>query len=129
RLVPAAHVHAPLLRFRHAVAPLLAARIEAGTIPAAKAIARSKPVPLSHERYVVVETFGSPFSPLNDTELQLALVRALALPTVLVSPSAVGAIGRVLQCLRALQTEQIEPQAIVLLGQPDPFAEGQIGRH
>jgi adenosylmethionine-8-amino-7-oxononanoate aminotransferase len=128
-LVPAARVHEPLLRFRKAVAPLLAAREEGGFIPAASTIAAAKPSPDNPGRHLLVETFGSPLSPLNDRELQIALIQALALPTILVSSSAVGAIGRILQSLKALAAYQMQPRAVVLVGQPDPFAVEQISRH
>jgi adenosylmethionine-8-amino-7-oxononanoate aminotransferase len=128
-LVPVARAHTPLLRFRHAVAPGLAVRMEGGVIPAVSTVAAAKPSLFVPGRQLLVETFGGPFSPLNDTELQIALVRALALPSILVSSSAVGAIGRVLQCMQALKIHQIDPAAVVLMGQPDPFAEEQIARH
>src|SRR5262249_21935133 len=128
-LVPAARVHPPLCRFPQAVAPLLAARMGGATVPAASAIAAARPSVNGRGRRVVVETFGSPFSPLNDTELQLALIQALALPSVLVTPAAVGAIGRALQAVQALRIHRLEPVSIVLIGEPDPFAAEQIARH
>jgi adenosylmethionine-8-amino-7-oxononanoate aminotransferase len=128
-LVPAARSHAPLLRFRHAVAPLLAARMEGAVVPPASAILAAKPSPVGPERDLVIETFGSPLSPLNDTELQVALIRQLALPSILVSSSAVGAIGRVLQSLQALKMYEIAPVAVVLVGKPDAFAAQQIAQH
>jgi adenosylmethionine-8-amino-7-oxononanoate aminotransferase len=129
RLVPAAHMHPPLCRFGHAVAPLLAARMEDATVPAASAIAAAKPPLHGRRRCLVVETFGSPFSPLNDTQLQVALIQELTLPSVLVTSSAVGAIGRVLQTVQALRSHRIEPRSIVLIGEPDRFAVEQIARH
>jgi adenosylmethionine---8-amino-7-oxononanoate aminotransferase len=129
RLVPAAQVHAPLLRLRHAAAPLLAARMEGAVVPAASAIVAAKPAPIGPDHHLLMETFGSPLSPLNDEELQVVLLRQLALPSILVSSSAVGAIGRVLQCLQALKTYQIEPAAVVLVGAAAPFAAEQIAQH
>jgi adenosylmethionine-8-amino-7-oxononanoate aminotransferase len=129
RLVPSASVHAPLQRFRAAVAPPLAARREGGGVPPAGMIAAAKPTPRHAGRRLLIETFGSPLSPLNEAELQIALVQALALPAVLVSSSAVGAVGRTLQCLQALAHYGVGPVAVVLVGQPDAFAAEQIGRH
>ena len=43
---------------------------------------------------LLIETFGSPFSPLNDAELQIELIRRLDAPCVLVSSTQLGAIGR-----------------------------------
>ena len=128
-LVPAARVHAPLLRFQEAVAPLLAARKEGGVIPAASAIAAAKPSPNRPGCKLLIETFGGPFSPLNDSELQISFIQALAVPAILISSSAVGAIGQILQALQALATFQTQPEAVVLLGPPDPFAVEQISRH
>ncbi len=128
-LVPAAWVHPPLARFQHAVAPSLAARLEGGTVPSAGTIAAGKPAPHHAGRHLLMETFGSPLSPLNETELQIVSVRLLAVPTVLVASSAVGAIGRTLQCLKALANYAVRPAAVVLMGPPDEFAAEQIARH
>lgn len=128
-LSPATVVHAPLCRLREPVAPPLAAKMEGATIPAARDIADALPRTLSEQKALLVETFGGPFSPLNDDELQLALIRALERPCVLVSSSRLGAIGRTLQCLTALGSENIRPFAVVLIGKRDPFAEEQIAQH
>jgi adenosylmethionine-8-amino-7-oxononanoate aminotransferase len=103
--------------------------MEGATVPTATAIAGAKPQPYRPGHCLLVETFGSPLSPLNDAELQIRLIERLALPIVLVSPSAVGAIGRVLQCVQALTSHAVEPVAIVLMGPTDSFAAEQIARH
>jgi adenosylmethionine-8-amino-7-oxononanoate aminotransferase len=128
KLVPGASVHPPWARFRQAVAPLLAARQEGQTIPSAVVLSAAKPVPQHRNRWVLIETFGSPFSPLNDSELQTALVQALGLPTVLISPSAIGTIGRTLQGLHALKHYAPRPAAVILMGPSDAFAVEQIQR-
>ena len=127
--MPGAKVHAPWGRFALPAAPLLAARREGATIPPARVIAAARPKTAGPGQGLVVETFGSPLSPLGDEELQVALIQALDLPSVLVSPSAVGAIGRTLQCLRALESYALRPAAVILIGPPDPFAVEQIARH
>jgi adenosylmethionine-8-amino-7-oxononanoate aminotransferase len=129
RLVPAAWAHPPHARFERPVAPLLAARLEGGTVPPAAVLASTKPASQHPRRHLLIETFGSPFSPLTDTELQVRLLQALAVPTLLVSSSAVGAIGRTLPCLQALEGHGCRPAAVVLVGPPDPFAAEQIARH
>jgi adenosylmethionine-8-amino-7-oxononanoate aminotransferase len=129
RLVPTATVHRPLRSFAAPVAPLLAGRQDQTAIPPAQDIALARPRPSGGGRYLLVETFGGPFSPLNEDELQVALIRALDMPSVLVTPATVGAIGRCLQCLGALAACGIEPAAVVLLGHNDPFAVEQLGRH
>ena len=48
---------------------------------------------------------------------------------MLVSSTTLGAIGRTLQCVSALRSENVHPIAVVLLGERDPFAEEQISKH
>lgn len=129
KLVPSGHIHPPLIRLNRPVAPLLGAREESKTIPAAAQIAAARPVPSSQGRFLIVETFGGPFSPLNESELQFEFIRLLKIPSLLVSSSAVGAIGRTLQCLLSLGRYLITPHAVVLVGKHDAFALEQITRH
>jgi adenosylmethionine-8-amino-7-oxononanoate aminotransferase len=128
QLVPSAVVHAPMARFRDPVAPLLAARRENRSVPPAATIAAAKPFPRG-DRSLLIESFGSALSPLDETALQIELIRRLAMPTVLITPSAVGAVGRTLQTLRALAGLAIHPSSVVLLGSPDVFAIEQIMHH
>jgi adenosylmethionine-8-amino-7-oxononanoate aminotransferase len=129
QLVPAALVHSPLARFRDAVAPILAARREGRAVPPARAIAADKPAPHQPGRRLLIETFGSPLSPLNETELQIAVVQSLAVQAVLASSSSVGAVGRILQTLQSLSTFAVQPAAVALVGPTDEFAAEQIARH
>jgi adenosylmethionine-8-amino-7-oxononanoate aminotransferase len=128
RLAPAALVLDPGLHFTQPVAAPLAASNEGRSVPPAAALAAMKP-PVPEGRWLMIETFGGPFSPLNDHELQIALIRRLALPTLLVSSSALGAIGRTLKCLYALKQDGVVPFAVVLLGQRDDYAAKQITRY
>ena len=121
-------VHPPLQRFAAPVAPPLAARLEGGHIPRAAAIAEKRPQPRDG-RGLLIETFGSPFSPLNEEECQVALIRALDEPCILVSSPKLGGIGRTLQALEALRSHRIVPCAVVLLGPRDPYCEEQVRRH
>jgi adenosylmethionine-8-amino-7-oxononanoate transaminase/dethiobiotin synthase len=125
-LVPRASVHAPIFAFAAPVAPPLAARLEGRGIPAAKELTRHVP---RVERPLVVETFGSPFSPLNEGELQLEWIKMLGLPAALAASSALGAIGRTLQTLAGLETQGVRPRAIVLVGPEDRYAEAEIRKH
>jgi adenosylmethionine-8-amino-7-oxononanoate aminotransferase len=129
RLVPAAVVHPARQRFETPAAPLLAARQKGAKVLAANQIADAIPRALNVNRGLVIESFGSPFSPLNDDELQLALILRLNRPSLLVSSTTLGSVGRTLQCLTALRSEGIVPFAIVLLGKRDPFAEEQVRQH
>ncbi|MBI2805962.1 MAG: adenosylmethionine--8-amino-7-oxononanoate transaminase [Planctomycetes bacterium] len=128
-LCPAAIVHPSLRRFAAPVAPPLAARVEGGSIPSARALADACPRTQDTVRGLLIETFGSVFSPLNDSQLQIELIRALQRPCVLVSSSKLGTIGRTLQAVAALRSEGIEPSGIILLGERDPFALAQLDEH
>jgi adenosylmethionine-8-amino-7-oxononanoate aminotransferase len=129
KLVPHATVHEPVKHFEEAVAPSLAARRVHDAVPPAAVIAARRPRPTQPARQLVVETFGGPFSPLNEAELQVPLIQALGASAILVTSSAVGAVGRSLQTFLALDVQGIQPRAVVLLGQADPFAEAEIGKH
>ena len=129
QLLPAVVVHPPIARFLAPVAPPLAARIEGASIPSASEIAGATPRALNGERFLLIETFGGPFSPLNETELQLELLKELHRPCVLVASSKLGGIGRTLQAMTALGAVGIVPVAVVLVGQRDAFAEEQIRLH
>lgn len=125
-LVPAARVHDPACRFEEPVAPALAARRAGRVVPPAAELMAARPasdVPL------LIETFGGPLSPLNERELQLELIRGLAGPAVVVSSSAIGAVGRSLSALRILRSAGVDVRAVVLIGPADPYAEGEIERH
>ncbi len=127
--VPEATCHPPIHRFAEAVAPPLAGRSENVQIPTAEHIVAQIPNTSREQRSLVIETFGSPFSPLNESELQISLVQEYDLPTVLVSSSVLGAIGRTLQCLEALQKYGVIPVAVVLVGPQDDYAREQIQLH
>jgi adenosylmethionine-8-amino-7-oxononanoate aminotransferase len=110
----------PAQRFDEPIAPQLAARRQGSAVWSAGQIAAARPhVP---GKSLVVESFGGPFSPLNDHELQIELIRRLNLPSILVVSSKLGAIGRTLQALTALSVSGIDPLAVVLLGPHDGFA-------
>ena len=123
-LVPTVRIHPPLRSLRDAVAPNLAARREGRDIPSARAIVAACP----DDESLLIETFGGPFSPLNEDDSQIEFIRRLGLPTVLVGPSTVGAIGRCRAMLRALRADGIEPRAVVLVGPADAYAEKELSR-
>jgi adenosylmethionine-8-amino-7-oxononanoate aminotransferase len=129
QLVPSAVVHPPAARFREPVAPPLAAEREGRRCPAAKEIAGALPMVRVSGRGLLIETFGSPLSPLTESELQIELIRALNRPLVLVASSAVGAIGRTLQALAALRQYPLTPAAVALIGPEDGYAVAEIEKH
>lgn len=124
RLVPTATVFDPVARFAEAVAPALAARREGRSMPGVEEIIECAP---ALRKPLVVESFGGPLSPLTDDVLQIDLIRRIGFPVVLVASSAVGAIGRVLGAVRAL--DDLKPSAIALIGPDDPYAAEQIARY
>ncbi|HKB02119.1 MAG TPA: aminotransferase class III-fold pyridoxal phosphate-dependent enzyme, partial [Gemmataceae bacterium] len=126
RLVPGTQVMDVVVRLSEPVAPPLAARRVRLTIPPAADIAAQKPEAATP---ILIETFGGPFSPLNETELQVRLLRRLGLPAVLVTGSAVGAVTRALTSLRVLRTEGIDVRCVALMGDPDAYAAEQIAAH
>ncbi|OWK34584.1 adenosylmethionine--8-amino-7-oxononanoate transaminase [Fimbriiglobus ruber] len=129
RMVPAAEVLPPLARFTDPVSPPLAAAREGRRCPTVAEVMAAKPSPIHDGRRLLIETFGSPFSPLNDKELQIELVRKLRLPTVLVVSSTVGAVGRALQALESLGKHAVLPVAVVLVGKSDIYAATEIKKH
>lgn len=126
KLVPTATVHEPLARYSAAVAPCLAATLEDKTMPGVEEIVAAIP---AISRPLLIETFGGALSPLTEDVLQIDLIRAMALPVLLITSSAVGAVGRALAAVRAMEQFGVKPVAIVLLGKPDAFAVEQIEKH
>lgn len=128
RLVPGAMVYPPCQRFAEPVAPPLAARREGKAVACAADIVQARPaVPASVS--LLIESFGGPFSPLNERESQLALLVALRENAVLVGSSALGAVGRTLQAVAALRAEWHTPAAVVLMGPRDEYALEAIRQH
>jgi len=121
RLVPQACVHQSLLYLSEAVAPALAARRAGVTVPDARKIVAAKP-----SGPLLIETFGSPFSPLDEKVLQIELIRQIQASVVLIGTSSVGAIGRALSTFYAMRSEGVEINAIVLLGEVDAYAVEQL---
>jgi adenosylmethionine---8-amino-7-oxononanoate aminotransferase len=124
-LVPGMIVFEPIARFSDPVAPPLAARREGMSIPSVTQVIASVPT----HRHLLIETFGGPFSPLNESELQIELIQRFGLPAILVSSSTVGAIGRTLAMIEALRVCGIELAQIVLIGDMDEYACEQIEKH
>jgi len=120
--VPGAKAFPPVHHFDEPVAPPLAAVRAGRVIPPSHELASLVPAAPA----LLIETFGSPYSPLNETELQIEFIRRLSCPVVLVSSSKIGAVGRTLALVRALSAEGIVPRAIVLLGEADEFAATRI---
>ncbi len=118
RLIGRDRVLDAVAQYAEPVAPELAAEREGRQVPDAAELLRACPL-LPDGKHMLVETFGSPFSPLTGKQLQLEFLRQLRLPTVVVTPSRVGAIGRTLQCMRALVGTGVQP-GVVTSAPPEP---------
>ncbi len=125
QLVTGATVFEPVARFFEPVAPPLAAKRAGRAMPTPKDVAARKPV---SSLPLLIETFGSPMSPFTDDELQIELLRELDLSIWLVVSSAVGAVGRTLQCRESLRAHGLDADAVILLGESDEFAAAQIAK-
>lgn len=125
QLVPGATVFEPVARFVEPVAPPLAAKRAGRAMPSPKEVAAKKPM---SSLPLLIETIGSPMSPFTDDELQIELLRELDCPLWLVVSSAIGAVGRALQSRESLRAHGIDADAVILLGEPDEFAAGQIAK-
>ncbi|QVL32614.1 adenosylmethionine--8-amino-7-oxononanoate transaminase [Telmatocola sphagniphila] len=125
-LVPQATVHASLMHFEEAVAPLLAARNAGQILPSLQQLRDALP---KTTKPLLIETFGGPFSSYDENHLQFEVLRHLDLPRFLITSSAVGAIGRTIQTKIALDSQNSPLAAVVLVGPADPFAEEQIRKY
>lgn len=126
RLVSSATIFEPLARFREAVAPALAASREGRVMPSVAEVLKAKP---ASAKPLLMETFGSPLSPLSDEVLQVELIRGFHSSIWLVASSAVGAIGRVLQSLTSLKAHGLSASTVILVGPHDEYAATQIRKH
>lgn len=124
RLIPSARVYEPLRHYAEPVAPLLASRRTGIPLPSIEQIIQARP---PTEESLLIETFGGPLSPLTETALQIELIRAWNSPVILIGPSRIGAIGRILAAYEAVGGVPL--LAVVLIGKPDPFAAEQIERY
>ena len=111
-------VHPPLGSFQAALAPHRAAALEGGEMPSIdRVVQEATQHGLSGP--VLLETFGGPFSPWNETTLQTELIKRLAWQVILIGSTSIGGVGRMITTLEALRFHGIKPSAVVLLGEDD----------
>lgn len=67
----------------------------------------------------IVEGAGGVLVPLNERELMSDLIRALALPVLIVARSTLGTINHTLLTLEALRRREIPVVGVVMVGPPD----------
>ena len=67
----------------------------------------------------IVEGAGGVLVPINDTELMVDLMRALALPVVVAARSSLGTINHTLLALEALRARNLCAAGVVMVGPPN----------
>jgi malonyl-CoA O-methyltransferase len=120
---PAARLHRPAYEFGPPVSPHLAAAKAGMEIPLERLT-----LPVS-SRPVVVEGAGGALVPLNQHALMADLMRALALPVIVVAADRLGAINHALLSIEALRARDIPVAGVILTGGPFADNADAIARH
>lgn len=68
----------------------------------------------------IVEGAGGALVPINDTELTVDLMKALALPVLIAARSALGTINHTLLTLESLRARSLCVAGVVMVGAPNP---------
>jgi dethiobiotin synthase len=105
------------VRLPQPVSPHLAARLEGQVIRVPKLVERITREP---DAVWVVEGAGGVLVPLDDHTTIAVLMRALALPVIVVARSALGTINHTLLTLEALRTRALRVAGVVMVGAPHP---------
>ena len=106
RIAPECYVFAP------PVSPHLAARLAGVRIE----LDRIRPPLAVAARSWIVEGAGGALVPLNERDMMTDLMRHLALPVVVASRTALGAINHTLLTLAALRQAGLDVRGVVLIG-------------
>lgn len=106
------------VRLPRPLSPHLSARLSDVriAIPEVMKLAR----PTSPQRRWIVEGAGGVLVPLNETQLMIDLMMALALPALVVASSQLGTINHTLLTLEALRKRSIAVAGVILVGEPNP---------
>ena len=99
--------------YEPACSPHLAARMAADR-PSIERIVRAAEGLARRHDALLVEGAGGPLVPLNEQQTMLDLMRALALPVLVVARGALGTINHTLLTLRALRTAGLRVMGVVL---------------
>jgi dethiobiotin synthase len=105
------------VRLPQPVSPHLAARLEGQVIRVPELMERIAREP---DAVWVVEGAGGVLVPLDDHTTIAVLMRALALPVVVVARSDLGTINHTLLTLEALRTRALRVAGVVMFGVPHP---------
>ncbi len=105
-------------RFRAPLSPDMAARREGAALPFA-ALVQTCRAAIAPGLWTVIEGIGGVMVPLGAGRSVLDLLVALDLPTVLVSPTGLGALSHLLTALEAMRSRALAATAVVLSETPD----------
>ncbi|HJT87012.1 MAG TPA: dethiobiotin synthase [Bryobacteraceae bacterium] len=103
------------VRLPRPVSPHLAARLAGRPIAIQKLTARIRPQP--DDLRWIVEGAGGALVPLNETELMTDLMRALALPVLVVARSSLGTINHTLLTVEALRRRDLDVAGVLMVGE------------
>jgi dethiobiotin synthase len=105
------------VRLPRPVSPHLAARLSGTTIDLSSLVAIANAQTGDHGW--IVEGAGGVLVPLNDQALLIELIKALALPVLLVARSGLGTINHTLLTIEALERRAIRMAGVIMVGAPD----------
>ena len=111
-------IHRPGIRLPRPLSPHLSARLCGETIHL-ESILDLAPQADSRKHWIV-EGAGGVLVPLNDQNLMIDLIAALALPAVIVARTQLGTINHTLLTLEALRSRAIPIAGAILVGEPNP---------
>jgi len=112
------------IRLPHPVSPHLAARWSGRTITVSDIVES-----YSVLEPCIVEGAGGVLVPLNDTEMMIDLMRALALRVLVVARSSLGTINHTLLTLEALRARSLWVCGVVMVGTPNPDNRAAVERY
>jgi dethiobiotin synthetase len=103
------------LQFRAPLAPPQAAAREGATLPLSDMIALCRErIAACEKDWLLIEGAGGVMSPIADHATGLDLMAALALPSVLVAGTYLGAISHTLTALEALRVRDLAPRLVLV---------------
>lgn len=114
RIFPEAYkLHRPL-------SPHLSARLDGVSIDIEQL---QKP----NAEHLIIETAGGVLTPINESTLQIDLIKMWSLPVLIVARSLLGTINHTLLTIEALRQRNIEIAGVIMIGESNPENEKAIG--
>jgi len=120
QLIPPNRVHDPVYRFKAALSPHHAARLEGVSIDCERMM-----TPVS-QRPLIIETAGGVLVPLNGRQLAIDLFSGWKATWIVVSRHYLGSINHTLLTLEALKQRKIQPHCLIFNGEPHRDSEEAI---